>query len=339
MDHPWKALTFRGCLRELYTQAGSPTADRLKEHADIQGHTVSRSALISATSDSGAGLRWTTVEAFIDACRSYALSRRRPLPPGTIDMSMWREMFEIDASKKRRKNAHPDQDNWSRRASISSTTDSPVAPGSDDGVDSLYYYCYISEAKVNQILAQSVNQAGLASFPEHKPGELTDSLLEFVSRRYGYLQSFGCPGLSIFSRADRGHHLVTKLRSAIAILGQELGDVPCINDEVALGRAIRATVYLCRSEFLVTHFDDKFAYLSTDLGPREELQLTCSLRYFSDSCREDGTFVPHSGNADFFAGKARPVLDSILYVLQARQDIVLGTPLYLGVRLDSGLQL
>ncbi|MEU5324072.1 NACHT domain-containing protein [Streptomyces sp. NPDC021056] len=81
-------------LRRLQALAGSPTADNLREHADRRNHSVSRSALAAVTGNSGGGFRWATVEAFIDACASYAKARGRPLPSCEVDMLIWRARFD-----------------------------------------------------------------------------------------------------------------------------------------------------------------------------------------------------------------------------------------------------
>jgi hypothetical protein len=84
----------RDQLRRLHALAGSPTKDRLKDHADGCGHSVSRAALAAATTDSDSAPRWATVEAFIDACNSYAKARSRPLPAGEVNMLAWKAMYD-----------------------------------------------------------------------------------------------------------------------------------------------------------------------------------------------------------------------------------------------------
>ncbi|GAB7051384.1 Kinesin light chain 2 [Catenuloplanes indicus] len=80
-------------LRRLHTSAGLPKADSLKDHAHRRGHRVSRSALAAVTGGSG-GMRWATVEAFIDGCAGYAASRQRPLAAQELTMTAWRELYE-----------------------------------------------------------------------------------------------------------------------------------------------------------------------------------------------------------------------------------------------------
>jgi hypothetical protein len=92
----------RGQLRHLHRLAGSPTKDRLKEHADRAGHSVSRAALASVTVDSDSAPRWATVEAFIDACVHYAKACRRPLPDDQVDMSGWKTIYDQAYPARRR---------------------------------------------------------------------------------------------------------------------------------------------------------------------------------------------------------------------------------------------
>ncbi|SNT62599.1 Tetratricopeptide repeat-containing protein [Asanoa hainanensis] len=84
----------RDQLLRLLELAGSPTKTMLKEHADRCEHSVSRAALAGVTADSDSAPRWATVEAFIDACASYASSRRRPLPLEEVDMLVWRARYD-----------------------------------------------------------------------------------------------------------------------------------------------------------------------------------------------------------------------------------------------------
>lgn len=84
----------RDQLRRLHELAGSPTKNRLKEHADGAGHSVSRAALAAVTVDSGSAPRWATVAAFIDACAHYAKTRKRPLPEHEINMLTWKAEYD-----------------------------------------------------------------------------------------------------------------------------------------------------------------------------------------------------------------------------------------------------
>ena len=93
-------------LRRLHEQAGKPTADNLKEHADRRGHSVGRATLWAVLTGTG-GLRWATVEAFVDACDNYAGSRRRPLPRDVVNMLTWRTRFDRTYPPERSARAQP----------------------------------------------------------------------------------------------------------------------------------------------------------------------------------------------------------------------------------------
>lgn len=84
----------RDQLRRLHKSAGSPTKSQLKTHADVAGHSVSRSALADVTVDRDSMPRWSTVEAFIDACARFARARGRPLAADQVDMSAWKALHE-----------------------------------------------------------------------------------------------------------------------------------------------------------------------------------------------------------------------------------------------------
>ncbi|MEU4085041.1 NACHT domain-containing protein [Streptomyces aureus] len=46
------------------------------------------------TGNNDGGLRWATVEAFVDACAGYAKARGRPLPADQVDMLIWRARYD-----------------------------------------------------------------------------------------------------------------------------------------------------------------------------------------------------------------------------------------------------
>jgi hypothetical protein len=92
----------RDRLRKLRELAGSPTIKRLKEHADSSGHSVSRSALAGVTAESDSLPRWATVEAFIDACVSYAKARKRPLSDDEVNMLDWKSTYDRAYSERTR---------------------------------------------------------------------------------------------------------------------------------------------------------------------------------------------------------------------------------------------
>ncbi|HET6707516.1 hypothetical protein, partial [Amycolatopsis sp.] len=89
-------------LRRLHELAGSPTGDRLKDHADRAGHSVSRSALAAVTTESDSVPRWATVEAFIDACARFAKAHKRSLPDYATDMLTWKDRYDQTYPRQRK---------------------------------------------------------------------------------------------------------------------------------------------------------------------------------------------------------------------------------------------
>ncbi|BCB88881.1 tetratricopeptide repeat protein [Phytohabitans suffuscus] len=82
-------------LRQLHELAGKPTGTRLESHSTSSGHSVGRSTLLAVLSgDDTKGLRWATVEAFVDACASYAKAKGQALPPTRLDKLAWRTRFD-----------------------------------------------------------------------------------------------------------------------------------------------------------------------------------------------------------------------------------------------------
>lgn len=202
-----------------------------------------------------------------------------------------------------------------------------------------FYYCYISEAKVDQILSQA----------QADTGDSIDEAAEAFTRSSGPLSSlirglfeargeYGKPN-TLRPSAIRGKRLVTKLYAALHALESKLDRMPDLIDQTARLDSLGPGVYSYYGEFRVSKYDETLAYLESTLTPHETIKLTCSLRYFSDMWDEERNFVPHSGNVMFFSGEASPHFQSILYVLQVKPGLILATPLFLGLPLDSPLQL
>ncbi|MFI5888949.1 HEAT repeat domain-containing protein [Actinoplanes sp. NPDC051513] len=85
-------------LRRLHQDAGAPGKSALKSHADAAGHHVAESTLIGLISPTAKGRpRPATVEAFVDACASYAARRGHPLPAEDRDKLRWIARLETAA--------------------------------------------------------------------------------------------------------------------------------------------------------------------------------------------------------------------------------------------------
>jgi tetratricopeptide (TPR) repeat protein len=93
-------------LRELHRAAGAPTMNSLKAHADREGHSVSRATLATVLKGPHRP-RWATAEAFIDACLSYARTRRVTVPADMTDLSRWRELYDAGSPPDRGTPARP----------------------------------------------------------------------------------------------------------------------------------------------------------------------------------------------------------------------------------------
>jgi hypothetical protein len=213
----------------------------------------------------------------------------------------------------------------------------PLTIRSDSQEGDWFYYCYISEAKVDQILSQagirnSIEQA--AETFQNGRGNLS-SLINDLFEAGG---EYGKPQ-TLRSSETRSKILITKLYAAMNALEAKMGRMPYLTENITTLNDALPGVYLYYGEFRVSKYDEEFAYLESTLTSLVTLKLSCSLRYFSDMWDENGKFIPHSGNVMFFSGEASPSFQSILYVLQVKAGLILGTPLFLGLPLDSPLQL
>lgn len=203
----------------------------------------------------------------------------------------------------------------------------------------MYYFCYISEHKVDQLLSQYANG----------PIESTQETRE-LSRRREY--SFGTKLLSLitgeakFGKAgrilvsqDRRSSLVTKLLQALKLVEEYEGEVRALDQQLSKGGTPPTGVYSYVGRFRATSCDGNYAHLSTKPTDAIELILTCSIKYFSDMGEASGKTAPHSGNALFFEGKISPEFTSVFYLLDTQPTVLCGTPLFLALPMGSTLKL
>jgi hypothetical protein len=202
-----------------------------------------------------------------------------------------------------------------------------------------FYYCYISEAKVDQILAQAQDDIR-ESIEETatKFRQAKGNLSSIINNIFEAGVEYGRPKTLRFSEV-RSKVLITKLYAAMHALERKWGNIPSLTEKMEKPDGVLPGIYLYFGEFRVSKYDEEFAYLESILTPRITLKLSCSLRYFSDVWDENRNFIPHSGNVMFFSGEFSPSFQSILYVLQVKNGLVLATPLFLGLPLNSPLQL
>lgn len=202
----------------------------------------------------------------------------------------------------------------------------------------MYYFCYVSEEKVGQILSQDSNGVvdriteTAEEFKEGK-GSLSAKIIGIFSSKAEY----GKKKTLRFSHEKR-HTIVSKLLAALHVLQTRIPDMVDLTN-VANPADITPGTYLYQGSFKVVRYDNRFAYLESELPCGKSLMLTCSLRYFSDMWNQEKEFVPHSGNVMFFNGEIEPTFKALIYVLQMTSSKALGTPLYLGLPLDGPLQL
>lgn len=157
-------------LRRLHELAGLPTKDQLKTHADCCGHSVSRAALAAVTADRGSKPRWATVEAFIDACRSYAKARRRPLPDREVDMRGWKT--EYDRARLGQRNDRP-ADGAAKPAVATEILQHDVR---QDGLFPLGVWSPARRLEPSRLLTETVSADARPAQPYIDPGVLSTAV-------------------------------------------------------------------------------------------------------------------------------------------------------------------
>lgn len=203
----------------------------------------------------------------------------------------------------------------------------------------MYYFCYISAYKVEQFLAQL-------------PGELVPDEVSGCDAKETTQQAEGKLGalwnlLSL--RATYGHndkreshstrrvHLAEKL---VFLLKQlyRLNRVAPLDDFLRNRPNATYDLYYIRCPLHVAKHDDQIALLeATRNKPR--IELSCSLRYFSEYADHNVPFAVHSGNYHFFHGKVTPTFDAAIIPIELQESTLIATPLFLAINSASGLVL
>jgi hypothetical protein len=203
----------------------------------------------------------------------------------------------------------------------------------------MYYYCYISETKVDQVVSQyykGMPEKTTTSFnnSEKAEGSISASLLKLVD----FGTKFGRDNAVVHSTEIRETR-VSKLLSALQILGKRIKDLNELIDSGCNMSSIPTGMYLYSGTFIVASYDNNYAYLESVLTPEHKVQAVCSLQYFSETGKDKERFVPHSGNAMFFKGEFDLHFTSLLYVIKNINCILHATPLFLALPLDSEVYL
>lgn len=203
----------------------------------------------------------------------------------------------------------------------------------------MYYYCYISESKVDQILSQYYKgiperTTRSQSESETEEGDISASLFKFVDSAV----KFGRDSETILSREIRESR-VSKLVSAMRFLEKDIRNLNTVNSNGFPLDKLGAGVYSYRGLYKVQSLDNTYAYLTAPLSLTCSIKAVCSLQYFSDMGKDKDRFMPHSGNIQFFKGEFDLEFISLLYVIKNLNNTLHATPVFLALSLDSGVQL
>lgn len=199
----------------------------------------------------------------------------------------------------------------------------------------MYYYCYISEAKVNQLLGGVVDAIQEASeISRNSKGSLSADILKLFGANAEYGRS-----KTLRVSKERRMTLASRLQETLCIVEERIGRPPILTECLRVKKPPTPGLYRYHGPLTVSKYDENYAYMTAQLKRGWTLSLTGSLRYFSDMTDHKGNYIPHSGNAAFFTGEITPEFESMIFVIQVQEKRVIGTPLFLGLPLDSGLTL
>lgn len=208
------------------------------------------------------------------------------------------------------------------------------------------YFCYISRAKVDQLLENIESRQTDAWRESTSSGRKYEGKLEgglSVSSILNLFRggiSYGREGVVQIEREVKRHYL-EKLQLIIEALvaNEEISVLPVDINEV-LGSQ---TLYFhYTGQFVCKKFDENnignqnLVTISSTLQASVDLLLDCSLRYFSESNSPDGKFQIHSANERFFKGDIPLTLETIFLYLHHDETRIFGTPLFLKLHVTDG---
>jgi len=199
----------------------------------------------------------------------------------------------------------------------------------------LHYFCYISAYKLEQFLAQVPAQPAADDFTNaHANDDLTSAGTHAsLPRLFTNGSTYGHQ-TKRESHSSRHMQLIEKL----AFLWTQLccmNRIGLIDDLTPLASSAYDLYYL-RCPLRMFEHDNHMALLET-IGRTLRIELSCSLKYFSEYSNANIPFAVHSGNYHFFHGKSTPIFDAALIPIELSNSTLIATPLFLAITSSSGL--
>jgi hypothetical protein len=208
------------------------------------------------------------------------------------------------------------------------------------------YFCYISRAKVDQMLENIESKHTDAWKESTSSGQKSGAKLEGGLGISGILNlfrgevSYGREGTVQIEREVKRHYL-EKLKLIVQALVAN-GEIFVLPVDIKRDQRFDHLYYHYTGRFFSEGFDEEsignrnLVTISSKIGESVDLSLDCSLRYFSESNTPSGTFEIHSANQRFFKGEIPLTLETVFIYLHHDETRVFGTPLFLKLHADDG---
>ncbi len=202
----------------------------------------------------------------------------------------------------------------------------------------MYYFCYISNYKVEQYLAQLAQMGG--EMPSQQVAKV--SVSESTRKAEGRLGPLamilslgGTYGRSdkIETRSERRTTLIEKLLVLLEGLYAD-GRIGPFTQSGTDPQSLPFDMYFLRTEMRVETYDSQTAILKCE-NSGVKIELSCSMRYFSEYFDRDGAIEVHSGNYHFFNGDVFPTFDAVIIPIERRDDQLFATPLFLALNSEA----
>ena len=205
------------------------------------------------------------------------------------------------------------------------------------------YICYISRAKVDQLHEQLNPQIVLEQTErvtrERKRSSSVDAGLN-VAGIVNLFKGGITYGRSEVLQQDQKIKLAytEKLRDVLLAIAADHGEIPDVEEAFAVSQIDKLYYYYSGSFHVdplrnAPQIEDVLT-ISSRIGAHQ-LELDCSIRYFSESDKDGSRFLIHSGNQAFFSGRVRLNFSTVFILLGVNGYRVVGTPLYLQLAIAS----
>lgn len=197
------------------------------------------------------------------------------------------------------------------------------------------YYCYISQTKVDQLMADMGEKNATEWIEEssRKSDKQAAGGLSKLLTLFSANLSYGRSDV-LQTKVKLKVSYVSKLKTVLSKIAPSVINLETLSQCDKHSGAI----YLYRNQFIVTAIDD--AHLIACLEATEgnsKLKLHCSLLFFSESPVDNGTVHFHSSNYAFFQKRLPVTFETLFLHISQDNEAIYGSPIFLKLQANDDL--